>query len=206
MLIKKEYTMKKCSYCKKEKTLAEFGRLSSSKDGYRRECRECRKRYWKKAPEEIEKWKEWRKDYMRQLGINSRGRIVSEETKNKKRRKDKLHWETHDYDLAAKKRTHYNYQRKGFSAGLEKFVELVTSKCFYCGCDPDSITTVCRYTKYGTGCFKHLGLDRVDNIKGYELENIVPCCWRCNNAKWTYSVEEFKSWIESVYKNFILPS
>jgi len=198
--------MKVCNHCKKEKTDAEFGRYTASEDGLRSECRECRKRYWKKPPEEIEKWKNWRKEHMRQLALKGKGRKVSDLTKKKKEQTDALRWKQHDYSLSAKKRTFYNYKRKGFEGTFEQFLTLVTSNCFYCGCEPNMITGSNRNTKHGTGFFKHLGLDRVDNNKGYVLKNVVPCCFRCNNAKWTYSVEEFKSWIESVYKNFILPS
>jgi 5-methylcytosine-specific restriction endonuclease McrA len=35
-------------------------------------------------------------------------------------------------------------------------------------------------------------LDRLDNNKGYTIENCVVCCWRCNNSKGDrYSHEEW---------------
>jgi hypothetical protein len=30
---------------------------------------------------------------------------------------------------------------------------------------------------------RFIGLDRVDNNRGYEIDNVVPCCRRCNIAK-----------------------
>jgi len=194
--------MKRCNHCKEKKSFAEFGRLKSSGDGYRGECRECRKRYWQKPPEEIEKWRAWRKEHMRQMGLNSKGRKVSAETKKRKKQTDAIRWKVHDYSLSAKKRVHYNYKRKGFEGTLEVFVKLVTQNCHYCGTEPDKITGTCRNTKHGVGSFKHLGLDRIDNLKGYELKNVVPCCWRCNNAKWTYGYEDFRKWIKRVHKTF----
>ena len=35
-------------------------------------------------------------------------------------------------------------------------------------------------------------LDRKDNEKGYEVDNLVPCCWRCNNGRGNlFSYEEW---------------
>jgi hypothetical protein len=35
------------------------------------------------------------------------------------------------------------------------------------------------------------GLDRVDNARGYESGNVVPCCDPCNRMKGTLSREAF---------------
>jgi len=193
--------MKKCNLCFENKTFGEFGRLKSTKDGYRTCCRVCRKKYWKKPTEDIEKWKEWRKEHMRQLGLNSKGRKRTEESKESQRKYNEERWKTHDYDKSAKKRSFDNYRKKQFSGSYEDFINMVSNFCFYCGCGPDSITTSSN-TKHGIGAFKHLGLDRVDNDKGYTLDNVVPCCFQCNNAKWSYTLEEFRSWIIRVYDKF----
>lgn len=192
--------MKTCTQCRNEKTFAEFGRLKSSKDKYRRECRECRKKYYLKPPNEIEEWKKWRTEHMRKLGVASRGRKVSQETKVKKEQTDAERWKKHDYTLAAKKRNYYHYRKKGLDCSLEEFVGIVTTNCFYCGCEPNVISGSNRNTKHGVAAFKHLGIDRVDNLKGYTKDNVVPCCWRCNNAKWTYEKDDFLHWVSRIYK------
>lgn len=46
--------------------------------------------------------------------------------------------------------------------------------CHYCG---EAIPTA--------------GLDRVDNTKGYVLDNLVSCCTFCNAAKNTQTMDEF---------------
>ena len=46
--------------------------------------------------------------------------------------------------------------------------------CHYCGCE-----------------IEVTGLDRKDSNKGYEVGNVVPCCWDCNNKKRTKPYEEF---------------
>jgi hypothetical protein len=42
------------------------------------------------------------------------------------------------------------------------------------------------------------GLDRVDSLKGYTLENVVGCCRWCNRAKGQNTVEEFTAWLQWV--------
>ncbi len=61
-----------------------------------------------------------------------------------------------------------------FSLTFEKFNELIHQDCHYCGRGNP--------TK---------GVDRKDNLKGYTLQNAVPCCWDCNNAKGKHSKPEF---------------
>lgn len=65
----------------------------------------------------------------------------------------------------------------------EEFLYLSGKPCFYCGLDDASIR----------------GLDRFDNTQGYTLENVVPCCKRCNIAKNNMTVEEFMDLINSIY-------
>ena len=65
----------------------------------------------------------------------------------------------------------------------ENFVKWYNSqdkKCFYCG------ATIEQIKKYATKFdkrFKRLTIDRVDNLKGYEIGNIVLACYRCNAIK-----------------------
>lgn len=62
---------------------------------------------------------------------------------------------------------------------FEAYVSLISSnKCHYCS-GPLPETKV--------------GLDRLDNYKGYHLDNVVPCCRYCNQMKSNiYTYEEFK--------------
>ena len=85
-----------------------------------------------------------------------------------------------------------------FSLTQEQFYTLTAQPCHYCGAE-HSITT------YKTGlaterareysAFQSNGIDRVDNSKGYTLENSVPCCKMCNTAKHHHTLEEFTNWI-----------
>lgn len=75
-----------------------------------------------------------------------------------------------------------------FSLTKEQFVTICESNCHYCGLEPKNKN----------------GIDRVDNTKGYTLENSVPCCYQCNQAKSDRSVDEFLNWAKKVYNNLLL--
>jgi len=49
--------------------------------------------------------------------------------------------------------------------------------------------------------YTYNGLDRIDNAKGYILDNVVPCCKHCNYAKRNMSTEKFYNLIKSIYEN-----
>ena len=73
--------------------------------------------------------------------------------------------------------------------------DLTQQLCHYCGTMPSQ-----RFrTKADNGEFIYNGLDHVDNLRGYELGNVVPCCKVCNYAKSDRTVEDFYVWIERVY-------
>ena len=62
-----------------------------------------------------------------------------------------------------------------FSLPFELYESQLWGKpCHYCGCE-----------------IEVTGLDRKDNNKGYEVGNVVPCCWDCNTKKNTKPYEEF---------------
>ncbi len=66
-----------------------------------------------------------------------------------------------------------------------EFIEWCRSqkrKCFYCGIEEKDIRKVGLKTQTGKD-LAALGVDRIDSSKGYELSNIVLCCFACNKAK-----------------------
>jgi len=67
-----------------------------------------------------------------------------------------------------------NAKRRGFifNITLDEFTKLLNEPCYYCGEKSD-------------------GLDRLDSLIGYLIDNIVPCCSMCNFMKQTYTEEEF---------------
>lgn len=73
-----------------------------------------------------------------------------------------------------------NATQRGFEFSItrEEYVTLVTEAgCYYCGGDLPA---------------RGGGLDRLDNAMGYTLDNVVPCCFRCNVDRGTLTADEFK--------------
>lgn len=82
-------------------------------------------------------------------------------------------------------------RRRGcvFELSRDQFAALVRGACWYCGGSP--LPTWRKASR--PGCPPLNGIDRIDNSKGYTLENSVPCCGPCNRAKHTMNHEEFIS-------------
>ena len=78
--------------------------------------------------------------------------------------------------------------------------ELVKQPCHYCGIAP----LQCAKGRWNrlNGDFLYNGLDRIDNNIGYIHSNIVSCCGRCNRAKDTMGIEEFREWIAKIHERF----
>jgi len=93
-----------------------------------------------------------------------------------------------------------------FNLSFEEFIQKLKLNCFYCGSPP---LNTFNYSKNKTTGLKsrktsllreeatifYNGIDRVDNTKGYTLENCVTCCLFCNYAKKNRTLEEFEIWL-----------
>jgi len=82
--------------------------------------------------------------------------------------------------------SHNDHPSLNWALTLDEYKALVTSPCCYCGVPPAQ-------TPYGVNMIglKRNGIDRVDNNKGYEPSNCVPCCLVCNREKRAQSVAVF---------------
>lgn len=78
-------------------------------------------------------------------------------------------------------------QRRGikWNLTLEQFMHFWQTPCRYCG---EKIKTV--------------GLDRIDNNKGYEINNVFPCCTDCNKFKREYPLQYLISKCKKISKRF----
>lgn len=60
-------------------------------------------------------------------------------------------------------------RNKEWSITKEQYYSLIKdNQCYYCGNKLPEVGS---------------GLDRIDNNKGYSIENVVPCCSICNSVK-----------------------
>ena len=93
-------------------------------------------------------------------------------------------------------------KKRGFEYNLtrEDFLKITSSNCFYCGSEPkNQCKSLNSNGKHGdNGDYIYNGIDRVDQNKGYILNNCVPCCKTCNWAKGTKTIKEFMSWIKQL--------
>lgn len=95
------------------------------------------------------------------------------------------------YKSLAKKRGY------DFSLDFETFQSLTKQNCFYCGKEPSQVL---KPREYGTQePYIYNGVDRVDNTKGYNVNNTVPCCGMCNSFKSNYSKEQFIEHCNNIY-------
>lgn len=82
-----------------------------------------------------------------------------------------------------------------YNLTIEEFEQLTLSNCHYCGNKPSSI----RKDKRSDSIFYiYNGIDRIDNTKGYIVENVVTCCKICNYAKGTMSYNDFIAYLERI--------
>jgi len=92
-------------------------------------------------------------------------------------------------------------KRRGlcFELTRDVFLALTQRKCHYCHFLPSNKASgVVRKTRKTNAKddFTYNGIDRIDSKKGYITENCVPCCTKCNRAKYTMKYDEFLSFIE----------
>jgi len=88
--------MKKCSKCKVEKELVDFGKDKSSKDGLYTTCKECCKEYRLKT-------KEQRKKYNKEYRLENKERINQYEKEYRNTNKEKLNENNKKYIRERKK-------------------------------------------------------------------------------------------------------
>lgn len=94
--------------------------------------------------------------------------------------------------LYATYQTQARNRKLDFNLSKIQFLKLVSSNCIYCGIAPSQLAGDSTFN----GRALYNGIDRVDNTRGYEIDNCVSCCDMCNHAKKDYSVEQFFSWIK----------
>jgi hypothetical protein len=85
-----------------------------------------------------------------------------------------------------------------FKLSLDEFKKLIKSNCFYCGKEPSQIWR--RPKKRDEIQIIWNGIDRVDSLLGYVIDNCVSACKHCNRVKSNMSLQEFKDHIKRIYE------
>lgn len=89
-----------------------------------------------------------------------------------------------------------NAKKHGYQWKLsdEDIKQLIDSPCHYCGVESSNISRGIG----NNGDYHYNGIDRVDNQRGYLPDNVVACCWECNQAKGAKSYHDFIEWIRRI--------
>ena len=94
-----------------------------------------------------------------------------------------------------------NARKRGYDWDISRseFLVFARGNCYYCGAEPkpifethpvksknskNGIAIVTRTTGYSS-------LDRIDNSKGYSMDNVVSCCMPCNSGKTDGTLDEY---------------
>lgn len=89
-----------------------------------------------------------------------------------------------------------------FELTPQQFYDITQKNCYYCDSPPLSASK--GTAKGASKPFIYNGIDRVDNNRGYILENCVPCCFICNIMKRNYNVLDFLYHINRISSNLKL--
>jgi len=91
----------------------------------------------------------------------------------------------------------WNVYKKSYADGdltFEDFCQMAQQNCYYCNKPPSN------NRNYHNNQWTYNGLDRLNNTI-HNKDNVVPCCWYCNQKKSNTDYEEFMNWISTVYHN-----
>jgi len=79
---------------------------------------------------------------------------------------------------------------------FKEWCELSKQDCFYCGEEPSNN----QKSHFDNGDFVYNGIDRLKNNIGYEIGNVVSCCYKCNKMKMVLDDNDFIKQVEKIYK------
>lgn len=104
------------------------------------------------------------------------------------------------YGQASKNKAYRTYRYSASQRGLafeltqKQFETLAVQPCYYCGRE----FTASKGAKRTNGKWECNGVDRIDNTKGYTMENCVACCHLCNYWKSDLTLQEFIAHLERI--------
>lgn len=168
---------KKCKLCNLTKPASAFNPNAEMLDGRRNECKIClnkkkltskKKLYRALSDNEKEQKRKEWRDLYSERILYHQKRYQGASSKRSSEK-----WRFADYKRGAK------YRGLDFEIQFDEFCVIVNSDCSYCG---------------GVGG----GIDRVDPLLGYQLENCAPCCKRCNRIKSNYQLQDLMEHLKKI--------
>jgi hypothetical protein len=205
--------MKRCSKCQCEKPLEDFPRNKATKDGRGSWCRACAAAYYKTGRGKVVLKEAQTRYFKSAKGKAALARAV----------KSQQAAGYYRFGRGAIPILQQGARARGIAfsltaESLEAWWQQIPDRCSYCGITIDEFKRlrdlVVSYdgTDYEILKFKRifksakhrainwLTLDRADNGRGYELGNLVKCCWFCNSTKGSLLTE---SDMRAIAKNVI---
>lgn len=109
--------------------------------------------------------------------------------------------------VASRNKIVRSYRRGAKHRGLtflledEEMDELFASPCSYCGSEPSQVALNANRSDPSGTAFVYNGIDRIDNARGYESDNVCACCYVCNRMKHTLGTREFKQAVAKIARH-----
>lgn len=169
---------KKCTKCGELKLLEDYFKSKKYKDGHRSQCKVC------ESKANLARQSKYnRTDYYHSEEYKEIKRIYYENNKDKVLSDNAAWRQTFKGRLLSYKRA---AKKRNIEWGLsdEEFKSFWQQPCTYCGCEIDTI-----------------GIDRIENDKGYVLKNCTPCCSTCNTMKMSMDKTVFIETIKRILTN-----
>lgn len=85
---------------------------------------------------------------------------------------------------------------RSFTLTDEQFAEITSQDCHYCGQPPSFIRKNSEWE-----AVRFNGVDRKDNSRGYDWDNVLPCCTPCNRSKLCRSYEDHMAYLFRIVKH-----
>lgn len=102
----------------------------------------------------------------------------------------------------------YKYSQKNaktrghsYNISFEEFNTIISKSCYYCGASPKTVNKNILKQRGDTHQppIAYNGIDRLNPLMGYQMNNCVPCCPTCNYMKHTLQKENFLKQVEKIY-------
>lgn len=178
--------LKRCPTCKIEKNWNEFNYAKDRKNNLSSECKLCNrergKRDYQRNKDKVcarhRKYREDNLERCKQMVRDNYKKVKEENPEVIKKRAQSIKGRYSKLKAGAKKRG------VEVSISREEFENIIKgNKCYYCDAEIEST--------YG-----HT-LNRIDNNKGYDVDNVKQCCSYCNYIMLDFTIEDLET---RVYK------